>query len=183
MANRKSKAARLRKAQLRQIKASGQKQPETILQIDLVVPTPERLAKGDVELNEEGVFCSKEATFVDVIINRGLYDNLPDKKDIIRALERMLDLFSQTWIGQRCTKHLHELSMIDGAKNPCDPEARNRWNNIMKLLSADTRSHVITVFLNHEGSSERKSWQNHELMDLLPVFRELKNAYYKHDKK
>lgn len=111
---------------------------------EIIYPTPERLAKGDVRRLPSGQIKSDCATFLDVIIKKEVFYNEPDGEDLYLALAFMLDLTERSGLFASATRSISALSFVHG-RSQADMSAADEWRQIMKSLSSEARHSIVDL--------------------------------------
>ena len=111
---------------------------------EIIYPTPERLAKGDVMRLPSGQIKSDCATFLDVIVKKEVFYNEPDGEDLYLALAFMLDLTERSGLFASATRSISVLSFVHG-RSQADMSAADEWRQIMKSLSSEARHSIVDL--------------------------------------
>ncbi len=141
---------------------------------EVVLPTPERMAKGDVVRLASGQVKCRNATFLDMIIEKDVFFDELDAEDLYFALAFMMDLTERSGLFASATGNISEFSFITGQADP-DMSAADEWRYIMRSLSYDARK-IIENLLTGTGfysASEIYSHIRHirELARIVENFR------------
>ena len=111
---------------------------------EIIYPTPERLAKGDVVRLQSGQIKSNCATFLDVIAKKEVFFDELDGEDMYFALAFMLDLTERSGLFASATRNISALSFVSGS-SPSDMSAADEWRYIMKSLSLSARRVIVDL--------------------------------------
>jgi len=133
---------------------------------ETVLPTPERIAKGNVVRLESGQIKSVNATFLDVMSRDELFTSLDDWADLHLSLAFMLDLTERSGLFSSATRSISELSFVRGGSN-ADMSAADEWRHILKSLTPDAKRTVIDIY------SDTRARSSVFLLHKLIHFREL----------
>lgn len=114
----------------RRLRAKAKKQRE------IVFPTQERMAKGNVVRLPNGQMKCVIPTFYDVIIQQDVFYDEPDRDDLYLALAFMLDLTERSGLFTSATRSISELSFVKGLSND-DVSAADDWRHILNSLNSD----------------------------------------------
>ncbi len=76
---------------------------EKILEEDLVLPTPERFKKGDVNVTDKGVYCSEFPTALERWREKGFLGSGEDEELRFEACAILLELGEHTKLMASCT--------------------------------------------------------------------------------
>lgn len=112
--------------------------------IEITLPTPERLAKGDIVRLESGQIKSTRATFLDEIIKKEMFYDEPDAEELYLALAFMMDLTERSGLFSSATGNISELSFIS-KENCFDMSAAEEWRHIMKCMSNDAVKTIVDI--------------------------------------
>lgn len=130
-------ASRARRRRLR-LKSKKSK----ISKISKILPTPERLAKGDISRLESGQMKSQYTTFLDVMVQEDVYYEHPDSEKIYLSLAFMMDLTERSGLFASATRKISALSFVDG-RSDADISAADEWRQILKSLSNSARKTTV----------------------------------------
>ena len=117
---------------------------KTKKKIEVVLPTQERLAKGNVVRLPSGQIRCTEATFLDVIQAKDVFHDEADGEDLYFALAHMMDLTERSGLFSSATRRISELSFIGGMSHQ-DMSAADEWRCIMKSLSLSARKTITDL--------------------------------------
>lgn len=112
---------------------------------EIVLPTPERMAKGNLVRLESGQIKSTNATFLDVMNQSKLFVGLSDWGNLNLSLAFMLDLTERSGLFASATRSISELSFVRGSSN-VDMSAADEWRHILNSLTPDAKKTVIDLF-------------------------------------
>ncbi len=131
-----------------------------------ILPTPERLAKGNVVRLPSGQIKCTNVTFVDQIINENLFSRETDKEDIQFSLAFMLDLTERSGLFASATRSISELSFVRGGYN-VDMSAADEWRHILNFLNSDAKRTMVDLL------SDSRPRSLAFLLNKINCFREL----------
>ena len=141
---------------------------------EIMLPTPERLAKGNIYRLPSGQIKCAQVTFLDCIIEEKLFWDQPDRDQLHFALDFILNLTERSGLFSSATGNISESSFIRGGYN-FDMSAADEWRHILKSLNHDAKRTMIDLLSDPRPRSSaflRKQLSHfRELNQCVEVFR------------
>lgn len=111
---------------------------------EMILPTPERIAKGDVVRLPSGQMKNVSVTFLDLWRDQKVFEPDPAAEDYYSSLAIILDLTERAGLFSSATRSITALSFIDG-KAEADLSAIDEWRHIVSQLSFNATKTIIRL--------------------------------------